>query len=94
MNCSNCENLAVFSNPDLCKDHFIDYFEKNVRDTISKHNLVSKSARIAVAVSGGKDSLFLLEAMALLKNHIPFHFNLKAVHIEVDDAPYEIDKDG
>lgn len=39
---------------------FIDYFERKVRKTIRKFNLISKGDKIAVACSGGKDSLTLV----------------------------------
>jgi tRNA-5-methyluridine54 2-sulfurtransferase len=39
---------------------FIDYFEKKVRHTIRQYKLFTKKERIAVAVSGGKDSTSLL----------------------------------
>lgn len=35
---------------------FTEYFEGKVRDTIRKHRLLSRSDKIIVAVSGGKDS--------------------------------------
>jgi uncharacterized protein (TIGR00269 family) len=39
---------------------FVSYIEKKVRDTIRTYSLCSKDSRIAVAVSGGKDSLACL----------------------------------
>ncbi|MBI9068278.1 MAG: tRNA 2-thiocytidine biosynthesis protein TtcA [Salinivirgaceae bacterium] len=71
---------------------FLTNTRKRVGKAVQKYELIKPDDTILVAVSGGKDSLFLLEALAFLKKHIPFHFNLKAVHIEVIDAPHEIDK--
>ncbi len=60
MKCNNCNEKAVFSNPDLCKDHFNKYFETNVLETINKFGLINENDKMIVAVSGGKDSLSLL----------------------------------
>lgn len=60
MICSKCNKRAVFSYPDLCKKHFISYFENNVKRTITKYNLITKKDRVVIACSGGKDSLTVL----------------------------------
>ncbi len=66
MNCSKCTNPAVYKLPNmyLCKEHFIDYFEKKVYRTIKKYNLISKDDVICIATSGGKDSLAVLYCTA------------------------------
>ncbi len=50
----------------LCKDHFISWFEKRVEKTIKQFRMFSKKDRILVAVSGGKDSLALWNALTKL----------------------------
>jgi len=60
MKCEQCENKAVFKDPTLCKNHFIDHVHKNVQHTIETHHLCAKDEDICVAVSGGKDSVSLL----------------------------------
>jgi uncharacterized protein (TIGR00269 family) len=47
----------------LCKDHFIEWFEKRVDKTIKEFRMFNKKDRILVAVSGGKDSLALWHAL-------------------------------
>ena len=50
----------------LCRTHFIRSFEKKVRKTISDGGMISRGDRIAVALSGGKDSsavLFLMKKL-------------------------------
>jgi len=44
----------------LGKNAFLNYFEKKVKKTIRKFNLINEDDKIAVAYSGGKDSLTLL----------------------------------
>lgn len=63
MKCVSCDGRIVFSNPDFCKTHFIDYFEKKVTETIKKFKLITEDdlrKGICAGVSGGKDSLTVL----------------------------------
>ena len=61
MICSKCsEQAIVFSRSRLCQSHFIEDFERRVGDTVRKNDMVKEGDRIAVAVSGGKDSIALL----------------------------------
>ena len=61
MICSKCsEQAIVFSRSHLCQSHFIEDFERRVGDTVRKNDMVKEGDRIAVAVSGGKDSTALL----------------------------------
>ncbi|MEM4396575.1 MAG: TIGR00269 family protein [Candidatus Woesearchaeota archaeon] len=57
MNCF-CGKKAIISG--YCKDHFIEYVENKVKQTIENFNLFTKKDRIVVATSGGKDSLTVL----------------------------------
>ncbi len=69
-----CEKKKVFQ--DYCKDHFIEYLEDKVKETIKKYKLLSKKETVAVAASGGKDSLALLY---MLKK---FGYNVSALAID------------
>ncbi|RME78273.1 TIGR00269 family protein [Candidatus Woesearchaeota archaeon] len=58
MKCTFCSQKAVY--PNLCKEHFIEYFERKVFDTIERFNLLNKNDKVMVAASGGKDSMTVL----------------------------------
>ena len=58
MKCKKCDKEVVCS--ELCRGHFVDYLEKKVRKTIRQYKLFNKNDKIAVAVSGGKDSTVVL----------------------------------
>lgn len=75
MKCSFCERKAIYFNKisglAYCKAHFVEYFERKVRKTIRKYNMLSKDDHVLVAVSGGKDSMSLLHIILKLKRKIP-----------------------
>lgn len=60
MKCDKCDNRAIehirYSGAHLCAEHFIEFFEERAKREIKG----IKKARIAVALSGGKDSTAML----------------------------------
>ncbi len=64
MFCSKCSERAVvsqrYSGLHLCQNHFLEDFERRVAETIQKNAMIRDGEKIAVAVSGGKDSTALL----------------------------------
>lgn len=50
-----------------------------VRAAIEKYQMIEEGDQIAVGVSGGKDSLFLLCALASLSHYYPKHFTVTAI---------------
>ncbi len=66
--CSLCQRRAIVSQRylgrQLCQDHFLQDFEGRMLRTIEKGRMIEEGERIAVAVSGGKDSTALLFALA------------------------------
>ncbi|QQG38626.1 MAG: TIGR00269 family protein [Candidatus Woesearchaeota archaeon] len=64
MACKSCVEKPVIKLPNnnvqLCKNHYIKYFEKKILKTIRQFNLVEDGDHIGVAISGGKDSSSLL----------------------------------
>ena len=47
------------------------------RRAITDYDMISPGDKIAIGISGGKDSLTLLYAMSKLKKFIPYHLKLK-----------------
>ncbi len=57
----------------FCKEHFLYFFEKRFRRTVRTNKLIKKGEKIAVGLSGGKDSttaLFLLNKIFKHTNQI------------------------
>lgn len=59
-NCSKCKKPAItfirYNGTHLCKNHFIEYFERRVKKDIKKQGEIEKNSVLGVAISGGKDS--------------------------------------
>ncbi|MBP5152332.1 MAG: adenine nucleotide alpha hydrolase family protein [Lachnospiraceae bacterium] len=54
-----------------------------VRRAVDDYNMIEEGDRIAVGISGGKDSLTLLAALSHLRNFYPKHFELMAVTVDL-----------
>ncbi len=70
---------------------FITNIGKIVTKTIFRHDLIQNGDSILVALSGGKDSLVLLETLAQRKRHMPLDYSLYAVHIQAENITYNVD---
>jgi tRNA 2-thiocytidine biosynthesis protein TtcA len=69
-------------------------FEKisrKVGKALQEYRMIEAGDRVLVGLSGGKDSMILLEALADRKRHLPFDFGLFAVHVSAGNIGYEMD---
>lgn len=93
MICSICKERAVFSRRSkglfLCREHFIQDFDRRVRQSLEADGISSGVKRIAVALSGGKDSTALL--FSLHKAIAERDVELVAVTIDEGIAGYRDD---
>lgn len=64
-------------------DKALNEFTGTVRRAVDDYNMIEEGDKIAVGVSGGKDSLILLLAMKHLKRFYPKKFELEAITIEL-----------
>lgn len=65
--------------------------EGRVRNTITRYHLLASGDRVAVAVSGGKDSLTTLHILAKITNRLP---GCKLVAVSVDEGIAEYRQQG
>jgi tRNA(Ile)-lysidine synthase TilS/MesJ len=70
MRCRKCLQSAAINLRQhriaLCKEHFNEWFLQHTAATIKKFRMINKGDRILAAVSGGKDSLGLWDALTRL----------------------------
>jgi len=63
MKCRKCGERALISlrrhNAGFCKEHFNEFFVRQVEKAIKKYEMFDYSDKIMVCISGGKDSLVL-----------------------------------
>jgi len=84
MKCDRCENQAAYtrkySGEKLCSKCFSNSILRKTAKTISKYNMIKNNELVAVAVSGGKDSLALLDIInQMAATH---NFRIKAITID------------
>ena len=84
MKCDRCENQIAYtrkySGEKLCSQCFSNSILRKTAKTISKYKMIQNNELVAVAVSGGKDSLALLNIMnKMAANH---NFRIKAITID------------
>jgi len=79
--------LRSYSGESLCKRCYVRSIEKKVKTTISRHNMFNPDDRIAVAVSGGKDSVSLLHILHKIEMKFP-RSELSAITIDEGISGY------
>jgi len=86
--CRKCGREAQvyigYAKLNLCSACFKEFFERKVRSTIDKYKMIERDDRVAVAISGGKDSAALL---FVLRELFP-ELEMKAIHINLGIGGY------
>ncbi len=86
MQCDRCHNQAAYtrkySGVKLCSVCFSNSIVRKTAKTISKFNMIRNDELVAVAVSGGKDSLALLKIM----QEMSASHNFRIVAITIDEG--------
>ena len=81
--CGEAFFFRPYSGEKLCRRCFSKSIENKVRATIAKYNMLEYDDRIAVAVSGGKDSLSILHILAKIERNFP---KTSLVAVSVDEG--------
>jgi len=88
LKCKNCGRKAVIKlrqhNLALCEKHFDEFFLKRVKKAIREYRLFKRDDKLLIAVSGGKDSLSLWDALVRLGYHVD------GLHIDLGIGEYSI----
>ncbi|MFO7656927.1 MAG: ATP-binding protein [Bacteroidales bacterium] len=70
---------------------YIDKIRKRAIRTIMRFGLIRENDHVLAGLSGGKDSLVLLDILSHCLKHAPFHFDITAAHILIADVGYLAD---
>lgn len=86
--CTSCNRRDAiytrrYSGERLCARCFCRSIESKIRATISKHSMLRFDDRIAIGVSGGKDSMTLLRILTKLEESFP---QAELVAITIDEG--------
>lgn len=71
---------------------FIKKIRNFAEKTIKEHQLIESGDKILLGLSGGKDSMALLDILGNRKLYVDPKFDIIAVHIKVKKYNYEIDR--
>ena len=88
--CTKCQKeeslyYRAYSGEYLCKKCFLRSIESKVAKTISKYSMIEYGDKVAVGVSGGKDSLSLLYVLKMLFDQHPNNGN-ELVAVTIDEG--------
>lgn len=72
-------------------DRFISTIEREVGRCINRYNLIQGGDRVLVGLSGGKDSLVLLETLANRRKRLPVDYHIIAAYVHLRGIGYESD---
>ena len=86
--CSGCRTNQVFyrrehEGVNLCRKCFVESIETKVRRTITKRHMLRPNDIVAVALSGGKDSVTLLRILWKLERRFPL---ARLIALTVDEG--------
>ncbi len=70
----------------------IEHVKNMTAKAINQYQMIEDGDKVLVAVSGGKDSLVMLHALAAFKKFKTIDFELEAIHIDVEDVGYLVDR--
>ena len=60
------------------------------RQAVDDYHMIEEGDKIAVGISGGKDSLTLLYALSYLKKFYPIHFDLVGVTVDLGYGGFDL----
>jgi len=93
--CDKCGDTHViikkkYSGQLLCQDCFIQSTQQKVLSDIRKQKLIKKGDKVLIALSGGKDSVMLLDILNLLRKRGV----IDLVAVTIDEGIYSYREDG
>ena len=85
--CDKCKDSAVtfirYSGAHLCEKHFIEFVDRRVKKEVSKQCKLPKKTKLAVALSGGKDSTL---ALYMMQKIFSKHRDFEIIALTIDEG--------
>ena len=88
-----CHPMNEKDNLSNWQKRHVEHVKNQVARAIMEEGMIARGDKVLAAVSGGKDSLVMLEALAAFRRFKKVDFQLEALHIAVEDVPYQVDRD-
>ena len=66
---------------------YIENIRKKAGKAINEYQLIAANDSVMIALSGGRDSLVMLDILSARLKYLPVSYRLEAVHIVVEDMP-------
>lgn len=83
MQCTRCGHKAVYhqrsSGQKLCEEDFLRYFDKKASRVLLREKVIGRGEKVGVALSGGKDSVTVLNLMAKISEKLDLEVHAIAV---------------
>lgn len=84
--CSRCgKDSAItlrYAGKSLCETHFLRFFEARALRTVRAHRMLARGDRVALGLSGGKDSTVMLHILHKISKSLP----IKLIGISIDEG--------
>ena len=80
-----CKPAAItlcYAHAEYCQPHFFEFFESRVKRAVREFRMLKKGQRVAVALSGGKDSVVMLHMLHRISRSFP----VKLFAITIDEG--------
>jgi tRNA(Ile)-lysidine synthase TilS/MesJ len=76
---------------DKAEKRFLEKIRTKVSKAIADYNLITNGDTIIIGISGGKDSMALLDILDNRRKALSIQYKIIAVHIQLTDVPYHTD---
>ena len=67
--------------------------QQAIDKAIRMHDLLEEGDKITVGLSGGADSLVLLDTLAIRRKYFDVNYSLQAIHVNITNIPYSVDRE-
>ncbi|MEM4478566.1 MAG: ATP-binding protein [Candidatus Methanomethylicaceae archaeon] len=67
---SESSTYIKYAKMHLCKEHFINFIDRKIESSLKRYKMLEEKSKLLLAISGGKDSIVMLNSLSKLKLNI------------------------